>query len=348
MLTELLNEYIQKIESDVPSTFARTTISPMAARTIQSLCDTGTPLFNACVEALGEGSGYKMYMAKKAVREFLGSFHPNNYPFRRDANPQDINDIAANCLLHGDFDGDTFRAPLYPVSIAILGPNQDMAMEKIKAHLARVESNYPYAIRQPQTLDICRVASACKSLNVADIEAACYLVLGPAKCRYPTPATVRRAFAWEDTTILTDTGHKSSINISSIASRLIQEVGRYTESYASDFLFNWAEVERIIKEAEPGDNSIVTFGIRKQGVDHTTFLMSHLSESCHKDPNTFLHPEQYYRKVYALRITCNDEGYIRAELKNITCSLHHLSKEDINWNPDEHTLPRYSTTEVPC
>lgn len=53
--------------------------------------------------------------------------------------------------------------------------------------------------------------------------------------------------AWNATQTITDraTGQPACVNLSSIASLLIQECGRWTDQYASDFIITWHEVEKM-------------------------------------------------------------------------------------------------------
>ena len=90
------------------------------------------------------------------------------------------------------------------------------------------------------------------------------------------------------------TGEINNFNYSSILTKLIQEVGRFCESYASDLFIDWKEIDRMIK-----DNSIQTssylFGIRKMGVDHKEFIFSRYESE--KEFASF-----QYRKIYKLDI----------------------------------------------
>lgn len=89
-------------------------------------------------------------------------------------------------------------------------------------------------------------------------------------------------------------GEIGNINYSSILTKLIQEVGRFCESYASDLFIDWKEIDRMIK-----DNSIQTssylFGIRKMGVDHKEFIFSR-----YETEKEFASLQ--YRKIYKLDI----------------------------------------------
>lgn len=90
----------------------------------------------------------------------------------------------------------------------------------------------------------------------------------------------------------------SDINLSTIATILIQAAGRWCECYASDMLYTWDTVKNSIDNhlAHPDDceNDIIIFGFRKHGVDHDTFVQHHIEDMC---PIT-----NYYSKVYAVQV----------------------------------------------
>ena len=59
---------------------------------------------------------------------------------------------------------------------------------------------------------------------------------------HPTPQLIVRNFERSNRTLCTETGTLDNLNLSSIATRLIQEVGRFGESYASEFIISWDAV----------------------------------------------------------------------------------------------------------
>ena len=72
-----------------------------------------------------------------------------------------------------------------------------------------------------------------------------------------TTATIREAFERSSRTLATEHSSVSQdVNLSTIATMLIQSVGRFAESYASDFIISWDTVRDIIKNAEPGTTHI--------------------------------------------------------------------------------------------
>lgn len=98
-------------------------------------------------------------------------------------------------------------------------------------------------------------------------------------------------------------------NTSAIFSRLIQEAGRWCESYASDILIDIETVKRIltrspedwhqvkeVTKTENGDISVILrFGFRKSGVDHAAWIEENL-----KDANRKYY---YYRAIWNLNLT---------------------------------------------
>lgn len=140
--------------------------------------------------------------------------------------------------------------------------------------------------------------------------------------------TIRIAF---DRTKTTDesTGCISNINLSSIASTLIQECGRWTDHYASDFLITWREIQDITDgsvTADPGYDRIFIFAIRMNGVDHDTFFASNVTRRLNQfQPYLDL---SEYRRVYGVRLTVGENGRCICELKNLTHAFTTLCSED--------------------
>lgn len=117
---------------------------------------------------------------------------------------------------------------------------------------------------------------------------------------------------------------ESDINVSNIATKLIQETGRWVESWASDFIITWDTVRKCINEHMKTLNRLPTkiflFGLRSNGVDHTEYILSNLYS------DTGLNPYQY-RKVFAVQVLDNaddDDGgdkRVIVTLKNITSQI---------------------------
>ena len=101
--------------------------------------------------------------------------------------------------------------------------------------------------------------------------------------------------------IVTASGYVSSysgayeINTSGILSRLIQEAGRFCESFASDLFIDWKEIE---KKIDCNDALFLTylFGFRQNGVDHNSFILSRYNGG------GYAFPEKEYRSMWRLDI----------------------------------------------
>lgn len=101
---------------------------------------------------------------------------------------------------------------------------------------------------------------------------------------------------------ITATGYADSrdhfdINSSSILTTLIQEAGRYCESFASDLFIDWQRVLETIDAARPGDLQVsFLFGFRQNGVDHDSFIFSRFNQYDY-------HAKHEYRSLWRLDIT---------------------------------------------
>lgn len=133
--------------------------------------------------------------------------------------------------------------------------------------------------------------------------------------------------AWNATQTITDraTGQSTCVNLSSIASLLIQECGRWTDQYASDFIITWHEVEKCLTASEQPEGFFL-FAIRSMGVDSIDSFMYRIKSNATKmRPYTLV--RTHYARVYALQITSND-GLCSCILKNITQSFSTLDPSD--------------------
>ena len=129
-----------------------------------------------------------------------------------------------------------------------------------------------------------------------------------------------------DTSIYIPCHHRydeSSINLSSIATKLIQEAGRWCESYASDFIITWDVVREAVTKhlqtTEMLSADVFTFGMRRNGVDHNEYIASKLYNGI--DFNT-----ETYRKVYAVQILDHDSEdgdgkHVYVTLKDVTSEV---------------------------
>lgn len=117
-----------------------------------------------------------------------------------------------------------------------------------------------------------------------------------------------------------------NINLSDLYTFLIQEVGRFCEHYASDFLITYDSLTRVIENPNPNMKTTYRFiGIRQSGVDDIAYVLSRFTQD---NPNVLTH---YYRKLYALRITHmgkekspNHAAYVLVELRDFTGQIYSI------------------------
>ena len=94
---------------------------------------------------------------------------------------------------------------------------------------------------------------------------------------------------------------KWEINYSSILTRLIQEVGRWCEHYASDLFVQWKyEIEQKLDNGTLETDTFV-FAMYDSGVHHKAWYENHKNEY------------NYYRAVWFLDVV-TDEGKIKMTL----------------------------------
>ncbi len=167
---------------------------------------------------------------------------------------------------------------------------------------------------------------------------------------YPTPELLYSA--WEHgSTVFIEHGRlgRDEINISSILNALIHDVGRFCESYAGDMLYELKYIHNLISAhpVEPGEDSIIVFGIRRNGVDGTGFLMSRLKNDCWDHYTHYLHPERDYRRILAVRVTTTanvegrftlpENGDTTVELRNLTDAFNSMEPGDADWTYEKST-----------
>ena len=94
---------------------------------------------------------------------------------------------------------------------------------------------------------------------------------------------------------------KWEINYSSILTRLIQEAGRWCESYASDLFVQWKyKIDQKLDNGTLYTDTFV-FAFRDSGVDHEEWYENHKNE------------RNYYRAVWYLDVL-TDKGKIKMML----------------------------------
>lgn len=88
--------------------------------------------------------------------------------------------------------------------------------------------------------------------------------------------------------------HKWAVNVSDILTKLIKEVGRLCDNYASDLFIEWNEIQKKLDNGTMCGDELYVFAIRDGGVDHEQWYENHKDE-----PN-------YYRAVWFLNVYTND------------------------------------------
>ena len=140
-----------------------------------------------------------------------------------------------------------------------------------------------------------------------------------------TPQIIVRNFEQCERILCTETGTLDNLNLSNIITRLIHDVGRFCERFASDFIISW---DMVRKQLEPRPvtepyYTVEIFGIRRAGVDHNNFFLSHLRNDSR---GRYFCCENVYRKVLALGIEI-----LPAEsperCPRVTCTLKDLTDE---------------------
>lgn len=145
------------------------------------------------------------------------------------------------------------------------------------------------------------------------------------------PETLRLAYNRTEDCSAEAIGCFNDINMSSIASLLIQECGRWTDRYASDFLITWDSVRSMLEDECTPDKGpaegLFLFGIRQDGVDHTGFVMSRIKQGIQPYQPAYANTREY-RRIYALYIyACH--GRVECQLKNISNAFTVIAREDL-------------------
>ena len=165
---------------------------------------------------------------------------------------------------------------------------------------------------------------------------------------YPTPTTVRKAWDRKTDLLASAAGclgpKPEAINLSDIATAIIHDVGRFAERYASDFLINWRIVEMLTDHhaVEPFEDSIVLFGIRRNGVDCNSFFMNRCNGELHDNAFGYIHTSREYRRILAVRIAAEfdpgrplwqpyGDSRVTVELKDLTDQFISLEDGDKDW-----------------
>lgn len=152
-----------------------------------------------------------------------------------------------------------------------------------------------------------------------------------------TYATIRAAFNCSKE-LDYENGRPGNCNISSILTKIVQDVGRFSESYSSDALYGMRHLQDLAGQSyhvEPGRNfdEIFLFGIRQSGVDHGDYVMQTLAKNGDAWSG-YVYPERNYRRILAVRARARyDEAYHADEvdfsLRDITHGFHRLDPADL-------------------
>lgn len=131
-------------------------------------------------------------------------------------------------------------------------------------------------------------------------------------------------------------GHIMDVNASSILTKLIQDTGRFAESYASDLFIHWESFMDTLKNLDKEEILMETafataFGIRRFGVDNNYYLMQRLAETL-KGPGSYVYAEQVYRKIFLLETILSPGRYgskrIELKLYDATSDIHKICEDD--------------------
>ena len=111
-----------------------------------------------------------------------------------------------------------------------------------------------------------------------------------------------------------------SINTSGILTELIQNAGRFCQSYASDLFIDWESIQGYLNKLVYNNNNntseLFIMGIRKNGIDGIRFTYSRAADFHKNDTSMY----DYYSKIYALRIDV-DNNDVKITLKDITTHI---------------------------
>lgn len=150
-----------------------------------------------------------------------------------------------------------------------------------------------------------------------------------------TPATIRAAFNKSEE-ICEEHGDMGNTNATGILTKVMHEIGRLNERWASDGLYGLDKIRSVAGENfdfRKDLDEIITFGIREDGVDHNSYVMSRLLQG-RSMPAGYVFPKRDYRKILAVRIRTGEDKdlhRIRTDfsLRDITNALHSIDPADL-------------------
>lgn len=129
--------------------------------------------------------------------------------------------------------------------------------------------------------------------------------------------------------------HRTNVNMSDVYTRLIQDAGRFAESYASDLLYD-IDAIRDLLSALPEDADFggrdrldyyIAVGIRENGVDGNQFVMSRLEQSAAASFGHYANPRTAYRKLLCVHVTFTKD-HVSAKLVDVTDHVLSIEQAD--------------------
>ena len=143
------------------------------------------------------------------------------------------------------------------------------------------------------------------------------------KAAYENTEKIMKEFGVDDCPY--DLQHNLPSSMTGMLDVLIQETGRFVESYASDLLVSVNCMMEKLRSASGNKAGLYLFGLRKSGVDHYEYVRSNMLQNrgC---PHRI---DDYYRKIYAIKaeiLPREDSGAadtLRLEMKEIGSQLAH-------------------------
>lgn len=155
-----------------------------------------------------------------------------------------------------------------------------------------------------------------------------------------TYATVRYAFN-KSKDLISEDGDMGSVNISGILTRIIQDVGRFAERWASDVLYDLDNIRLLCHSEyilEDEIDEVFPIAIRRDGVDSGNFLMNRLVDTQRGPITSYVHPNQTYRRILGVRVRVSHEYMgqhwhkprVTCVLRDMTDSFLFINRADID------------------
>lgn len=121
-----------------------------------------------------------------------------------------------------------------------------------------------------------------------------------------------------------------TLNLSTIASKLIEQAGRWCERYASDVIITWDTVRDIINKhvssAEKLETEYVAFGFRRNGVDSNNFIASRLHNYVYDGLKEYTH-------IFVVEIKdtlYDDFKTMYVSLANVDDAIYSVMRDDLD------------------